>query len=154
MARLSRLGMRGLALAAVISLSACAAEIRNHGYVPSDTDLATIAVGVDDRDSVSERLGLPTTGGVLNESGFFYVASRWRYLGFLAPRIVDRQLVAVRFDGAGKVSNVERFTLRDGRVFPISRRVTEENVRDTTFLRQLLGNLGNFDASQVIGSDG
>jgi hypothetical protein len=32
--------------------------------------------------------------------------------------------------------------------------VTDSNVRNPTFLRQLMGNLGNFDAGTVFGSDG
>ena len=87
---------------------------------------------------------------MLTDSAYFYVASRREQLGWLAPRVVDRQVVAISFSPDGVVSNVERFTLEDGRVVPLARRVTESSVRDTTFLRQLLGNIGRFDAEQIV----
>ncbi|MBC7156656.1 MAG: outer membrane protein assembly factor BamE, partial [Rhodobacteraceae bacterium] len=43
---------------------------------------------------------------------------------------------------------VERFGLRDGEVVALSRRVTETNVRGVTFIRQLIGNIGNLRADQ------
>lgn len=143
-----------LGMAAAVMLSACTTQYRNHGYAPSDAELSQIVVGLDSRSTVEDVIGAPTTGGVLTESAFYYVSSRWRYFAFLAPAEIDRQLVAIRFDGEGTVTNVERFTLEDGRVVPLSRRVTESNVRDTTFLRQLLGNIGNFNAGNIVGSDG
>jgi hypothetical protein len=48
------------------------------------------------------------------------------------------------------VSNVERFGLADGRVVPLSRRVTETNIQGSGLIRQLLGNLGNFDPGAFI----
>lgn len=140
-------GLRaGILLAVALGLSACVAQFRNHGYTPSDEDLAQIVVGIDTRDSVAETVGSPTSGGVQSDSGYYYVSKRVRNFAYQAPQIVDRQVVAISFDEAGVVSNIERFTLEDGQVVPLTRRVTDSNVRNTTFLRQLLGNIGRFDA--------
>lgn len=147
----ARLGR--IALIAVLGLGACTPQYRNHGYMPTDTDLATIAVGVDTRDSVIAAIGAPTAGGVLDPSGYYYVESRFRHLGPLAPQEIERQVLAISFDAAGVMTNVERFGLQDGRVVTLSRRVTDDNARDTTFIRQLLGNLGNFDPTTLIGSE-
>jgi hypothetical protein len=49
------------------------------------------------------------------------------------------------------VRNIETFGLQEGRVVALSRRVTDDNLRDTTFIRQLLGNVGRFDAGQILG---
>lgn len=147
----ARLGR--IALIAVLGLGACTPQYRNHGYMPTDTDLATIAVGVDTRDSVIAAIGAPTAGGVLDPSGYYYVESRFRHLGPLAPQEIERQVLAISFDAAGVMTNVERFGLQDGRVVTLSRRVTDDNARDTTFIRQLLGNIGNFDPTTLIGSE-
>ena len=147
----ARLGR--IALIAVLGLGACTPQYRNHGYMPTDTDLATIAVGVDTRASVIAAIGAPTAGGVLDPSGYYYVESRFRHLGPLAPQEIERQVLAISFDAAGVMTNVERFGLQDGRVVTLSRRVTDDNVRDTTFIRQLLGNIGNFDPTALIGSE-
>lgn len=134
----------------VASLSACVTRYRNHGYVPSEEELAEIVVGIDTRDSVIEAVGPPSSSGVLNESGFYYISSRVRFYGARAPKTIDRQLVAISFSKSGVVQNIERFGLEDGRVIPIERRVTSSSVEDQTFLRQLLGNLGRFDPGSVL----
>lgn len=141
------------AVAVIVSVAACSPLVRSHGYVPADAALAQITPGVDDRDSVMQLLGSPTAQGVLDPSGYYYVASRFERQGFLAPREVDREVVAVTFTPAGTVRNIARYGLEDGRVVALSRRVTDDNIRDTTFLRQLMGNIGRFDAEQIFGAE-
>ena len=63
---------------------------------------------------------------------------------------IDRQLLAISFNPQGNVSNVERFTLEDGRVVVLSRRVTETSVQGVGFIRQLLGNVGRLRADQFL----
>ncbi|SEP55376.1 outer membrane protein assembly factor BamE [Thalassovita taeanensis] len=131
--------------ATMLTIAGCTALYRNHGYVPQEQDLAEIIVGVDTRDSVAENVGTPSTGGVLNDSGYYYVQSRVRHYSFTRPEVVDRQVLAISFDSRGVVSNIERFTLEDGQVVPLTRRVTNSGVSNKGFLRQLLGNIGNFN---------
>lgn len=146
--RTSRAAVLGIVL---LSGAACVSTFRDHGYVPTEEDLAEIVVGVDTRDSVIETVGTPGASGVLNDSGFYYVATRFRHYGPTAPKPVSRELVAISFDTAGVVQGVERYGLQDGRVIPLERRVTDAGVADTTFLRQLLGNLGRIGPGAIIG---
>lgn len=131
-------------------LSSCTAQYRSHGYVPSESELATVTVGQDSREDVLALLGAPTVSGVVNDTGFYYVQSRFRDFAYQASQEIDRQVLVVSFGPAGTVSNIERFGLQDGQVVTLSRRVTQDNVRDTTFIRQLLGNVGNFDAANIL----
>ena len=64
-------------------------------------------------------------------------------------KIIDRQLVAVSFDGDGTVSNVERFGLEDGRVIALNRRVTDVAVKSPGLIRQLLGSIGNITSDDL-----
>lgn len=144
-----------LVLVAVLctALVACSPITRTHGYAPTEEDLSQIVVGVDTRDSVAEVVGTPSTGGVLRDKAWYYVENTWETMGFRAPENVDRQVVAISFAQDGTVENVERFGLEQGRVIALNRRVTEANVKGISFLRQLLGNIGNFRAADVIGPD-
>lgn len=144
-----RLGqvLAGLAL---FLATACAPVVRNHGYVPSDLELAAIEVGVDTRDTVAEKVGRPSVQGLLNDVGWFYVQSRWETRGARAPMEVDRQVLAISFDDAGTVANIERFGLERGKIVPLSRRVTESNVKGMGVIRQLLGNLGRLNAGNLL----
>ena len=133
-----------------MALASCAAQYRNHGYVPSEEDLAEVVIGVDTRDSVAETIGAPSSSGVLDVSGYYYIATRLRHYGPTEPKPVSRELVAISFDTAGVVSGVERFGLENGKVIPLQRRVTSSGIQDKTFLRQLLGSLGNIGPGNVI----
>ncbi|WP_373050842.1 outer membrane protein assembly factor BamE [Thalassovita aquimarina] len=135
----------------MLAMAGCTALYRNHGYVPTDEDLSAVVVGVDTRDSVAETIGTPGATGVLNDSGYYYVQSRVRHYAYQRPEVVDRQVLAISFDKRGVVSNVERFTLEDGRVVPLTRRVTSSNIANKGFLRQLLGNIGQFRAGDFTG---
>jgi outer membrane protein assembly factor BamE (lipoprotein component of BamABCDE complex) len=132
-------------------MSACTAQYVNHGYIPPAEDLDQIVVGVDTRSSVEEIIGTPSTAGVVNDSGFYYVRSRRRTIGALAPKVIERQVLAISFDTAGVVTNVERFGLERGQVVPLARRVTTSGVGNSGFLRQLLGNLGRFNPAALAG---
>ncbi|MCF6232756.1 MAG: outer membrane protein assembly factor BamE [Rhodobacteraceae bacterium] len=132
------------------ALSACQAVYRNHGHVPTPEDLAQIKIGVDTRDSVGETIGAPSSSGVLNDDGYYYVASRIRHRGAMRPQVVTRSLVAISFDQRGVVRNVERFGLEQGRLVVLERAVTSSSVQNKTFLRQLLGNLGNFNPGNLV----
>ncbi len=142
---------KALAGLLLLALAGCSAVYRNHGYVPDDSELENIVVGVSTRESVAEEIGSPTTYGVKRDGRWYYVQSRWRHFAMYEPREIDRQLVAISFDSQGVVQNVERFTLEDGRVVPISRRVTDSNIKGVSFIRQLLGNIGNIRAGDVLG---
>jgi len=145
--------IRRVLFAAVLlgSVSACSPQYANHGYLPPEEDLDQIVVGVDTRDTVAQNIGTPTSAGVANDSGYYYVRSRRRTVGALAPKVIERQVLAISFDSAGVVSNIEKFGMERGRVVPLSRRVTTAGVRDNSFLRQLLGNIGRFNPAGLGG---
>lgn len=144
-----------LALVASVLLTsaACTAQFRNHGYIPPEDELSQIIVGIDTRDTVADVVGEPSTAGVLNSSGYYYVRSRVRTFAYQRPEVVERQVLAISFDSDGVVSNIERFGLQDGQVVPIARRVTESNTAELSFIRQLLGNIGNFNAGDFLGNN-
>ncbi|WP_204114063.1 outer membrane protein assembly factor BamE [Shimia biformata] len=145
---MARIGqVKSLAFAMMLlAVAACTTQYRNHGYVPTDDELSEIRLGVDTRDSVTEALGTPTAGGVLDDSGFYYVRSKVKHFGARRPEVVERQLVAISFNNRGVVEGVQRFSLQDGLVVPLSKRVTDNGLENENFLKQMLQNLGNFDA--------
>ncbi len=151
LARMAGFG-RALALmvAGVVFLASCAAVYQNHGYVPTDEELALIEVGRDNRETVEATLGRPSGQGLLNDVGWFYVQSRWRHFGAMQPKEIDRQVVSITFTEDGVVENIERFGLEKGQVVAISRRVTDSNIKGMSFLKQLLGNIGRLRADQFI----
>ena len=144
----TRRRVAGLLVAA--GLAACAPVYVNHGYVPSDQELSLIEVGKDTRETVATTIGRPSTSGLLNDVGWYYVQSRWKNYGAMPPKEEDRQVVAITFTEAGVVENVERFGLEKGQIVPLSRRVTDSNIKGLGFLQQLFGSIGRLSADQIL----
>jgi outer membrane protein assembly factor BamE (lipoprotein component of BamABCDE complex) len=142
---------RGMALVLVAALAACAPVYRNHGYVPAEDELALVEVGVDTRETVGQKIGRPSTSGLLNDDGWFYVQSRYKLVGPREPKEIERQVLVVAFTPDGVVENIGRYGLEDGRVVEISRRVTETNIKGITLIQQLLGSFGRLRAEDLAG---
>jgi len=138
---------RFVTLAVVITTAGCTPTYRNHGYIPPEEELQKLAVGVDTRATVESSVGPPTAGGVLSGGDFYYVRSRTKTVGMRETREIIRQVLAISFDSRGVVRNIERFGLKNGRVVPLTRRVTASGVSDTSLLRQLTGNIGRVSPS-------
>ncbi len=143
--------VQGLALVVVAAIAACSPVFRNHGYVPAEDELAQVEVGVDTRETVGQKIGRPSTSGLLNDEGWFYVQSRYKLVGPREPQEVDRQVLVINFAENGTVANIGRFGLEDGRVVELSRRVTESNIKGVSFIGQLLGSFGRIRAEDIAG---
>ena len=150
MAQHYAIGPRLLMAALIALLMACTPSFSRHGYVPETKDLERITVGKDTRETVAVLIGRPSTSGLLNDVGWFYVQSTWKQRGPAALTETDRQVVAITFDENGTVANIERFGLEKGQVVALSRRITKDNVASAGFLRQLFGNIGGISTSQLI----
>jgi outer membrane protein assembly factor BamE (lipoprotein component of BamABCDE complex) len=129
-----------------LALSACSPIVRNHGYAPTDEQIARIEPGVDTAQTVSLKIGRPSTGGVIRNDTWYYVASRFETLAYNAPRVVERKVVAIRFTPEGVVEDIARYGLEDGRVINLVTRTTPTFGREMTVLQQLFGNVGNLTA--------
>lgn len=138
-----------LAILCLVAVTACTAQYQNHGYVPPEEELTNLIVGVDSRATVDDVIGAPSTSGVLGGGDYYYVRSRVREYGMMRPKEVERQIVAISFNADDSIANIERFSLEDGRVVPLTRRVTDSSVLGKGFLKQMLGNFGNIDPSQM-----
>ena len=142
--------MRGAVAGIVlIALGACSPIYSNHGYAPDDAQLSQVKVGKDTRATVRDKVGDPGAAGLLKPAAWYYVQSRFKTVGAGATKESKREVVAISFDKAGRVTNVERFGLEKGNVVTLSRRVTTPNVKGIGFLRQLVGSIGNITADQL-----
>jgi outer membrane protein assembly factor BamE (lipoprotein component of BamABCDE complex) len=143
--------LRILAVCGLAVLAACASTYQNHGYVPPETDLEKLVVGVDTRATVDDLIGPPSVSGLVGDGDYYYVRSRRRSYMMLRPKVVEREVVAISFNDDDTIANIERFGLEAGKTVPISRRVTDCSVVDNGFLRQIINNIGVFGPEQIIG---
>ena len=132
------------------AVSACSAQYQNHGYIPTDTEMADLIVGVDTRATVDDVVGPPSVSGLLGDGDYYYVRSRIKSVGMFRPKETERQVLAISFNDDDTIANIERFGLEKGRIIPLSRRVTDSSVVGSGFLRQMLNNLANFNPLQSL----
>lgn len=147
------LPIRGLVFALTLLVTGCVPVYRHHGYVLPETDLAMVQIGQTNQFELESMIGRPGSQGLLEGSSWFYVGSRWRHYGAMPPQEISREVVAIHFSPDGTVSNVERFGLEQGRVVVLSRRVTDSNVTSIGLIRQLIGNIGNYNPAAALGED-
>jgi outer membrane protein assembly factor BamE (lipoprotein component of BamABCDE complex) len=149
--RTSRPWLTGVILFVALGMSvACTPIYRTHGYIPQDTELALLEVGRDTRDTVAITVGAPSAPSLLNDEAWFYVQSRWKNFGAFVPKEEIREVLAISFDDAGVISNIERFGLERGQIVTLSRRVTTSNVKGQSVLNQLFGNVGKIDTGDLL----
>lgn len=149
----TRVLMSALCFAA---LSACSPRVAVHGdQIPAEK-LAQIRPAQDTKASVSALLGSPSSVSVFDNEAWYYIGDRTETTTFLAPEVVERQVVVVRFDGAGRVTTVEKFGLEKGREVDVVTRTTPSRGSEITVVEQLISNVGRFnrEESQRRGSPG
>lgn len=139
----------GLIAVMALMLTACQAIYSNHGYMPTEQDLALLKVGSDTRDSVAATIGRPAAEGLLNDQAWYYVQSRFRTIGPAEPVEISREVVAISFDTKGVVENIERFGLDQGQIVPLSRRITTTNVKGRGVLSQIFSNVGKLNTDNL-----
>lgn len=143
--------LRILALFGLVAASGCAATYQNHGYVPPESDLENLIVGVDTRATVDDLIGPPSVSGMVGDGDYYYVRSRQRTYMMFRPQVVEREVLAISFNDDDTIANIETFGLEDGQVVPLSRRVTDSSVVRNGFLRQMLRNIGAISPEQLFG---
>jgi len=143
----------GIALLMAVACVACTDINRFHGFIPPQEELDTLSVGQTTKDEVIALFGPPISDRGLENNTIYYAASQFRQVGPFAPEEVDREVLAIDFDGTNRLRNISRYTLEDGRVVVLDRRVTDDGINDVTFLSQLLGSFGRVDAGTLLGDD-
>ena len=129
---------------AILGLTAGCARIRDHkGYVPDASLIATVAPGVDNRESVAKTLGRPSFAGQFDKDRtWYYVSRETRQVGYRMPQPSSQIVLAVHFDDKGNVSAVERTGMEKvAHITPFGDKTPTLGSK-RGFFRELFGNIG------------
>ena len=144
--------VKAAALICALAVAAGCTELnRYHGFIPPEEELASLSVGSTTKAEVIALFGPPRSERGLQNNTVYYASSQFRRFGPFAPEEIDRQVLAIDFDGGDRLRNITRYTLEDGRIVVLDRRVTEDGINDVTFLSQLFESFGRIDAGQFLG---
>ena len=125
----------------------CTTNIKNHGYIPSKSDLDTLVIGKDNKESVSKKIGLPATAGL--EGSFYYVRSKFNAPGFRSAQLIDRTVVLLSFDKRNLLRNIETFSVDKKTVVRLDYRITETGLENKSILQQIIGSISGPSASSL-----
>ncbi len=144
----------GAALAAACLVAACSPPIEARGNILDDDSIAEITPGVHTRDNVTQVLGTPSSVASFDKNTWYYIGGQTERIAFFKPQVIDQQVVAIKFDESGTVSEIRRYTLKDGKEVEIVARETPTRGRELSFMRSLLGSIGLLSRDVLQGEPG
>jgi len=146
---LSPLAPLVLSASLLITASACSPVIDQRGYVPDPEKIQSIRPGIDNKTSVSGRLGSPSSIATFESNIWYYISSEEAKFAFFRPRTLKREILAIAFDDSALVREIARFDLEDGKEISLVGRETPTLGKELTFMEQMFGNIGRFDSSTL-----
>ena len=123
-------------------VTGCGAQIDRHGHVFMDVDVQSVQPGMT-KQEVQTVLGSPDTTSTIGGDAYYYISTTQKSVAFLKPWEIDRQVVAVYFDGSQNVQQVAHYGLKDGIVVNYMKDETPARGKDLSLLEQIFGNLAN-----------
>ena len=137
-----------LAAAFLLLLNACAPREEYRGTSIDEEKLKQVVVGQTTETQVATLLGSPSTTSTFPDWGttYYYISSETEAVAFLAPEVIDQQVVAIAFDKqSDKVKDIKRYGLKDGKQVAFVERETPTRGKELGVLEQLFGNFGRFN---------
>ena len=143
-----------LILATGAGLAGCTSIRESRGYVIDGTLMQTVQPGIDNRQSVEGALGRPSFTSQYGEPTWYYISSVTGRRPFVRPQTRDNSVLAVTFDAAGNVAQVERTGMERVVLLTPDGDETPTLGRDRNFFEDLFGNIGTVGAPGMAGGGG
>ena len=126
----------------------CTTNIRNHGYIPSKSELDSLIIGKDNKQSVSKKIGLPATAG-WKGSYFYYVRSTLNSPNLISDQLIERTVVLISFDERSLLKNIETFSVDNATIVRLDYRVTETGLDSKNIIQQIIRSISGPSASSL-----
>ena len=142
--------LAGAALAACSSLPSFMsfpAQVR--GNKVDEQVLAQLVPGTSSRADVTALIGSPTAHATFDDNVWLYIAQVTRPVIASTNAVLDQQVVVLTFDQQGVLRNIDRKSQQDSVPVDVVARATPAPGNDSSFLQQLLGNVGRFSPVPV-----
>ncbi len=134
-----------VSLFAVTTMACDTARIAIRGNLPNAERLAEVTPGDMSREEVAEVLGSPSSVTPFNSDLWLYISEKTSTIAFLAPEVLERNVVMVSFDQEGMVREVKKLDLSNAQDVAHVERVTPTSGNEVTIWDQLFSNLGRFN---------
>jgi outer membrane protein assembly factor BamE (lipoprotein component of BamABCDE complex) len=134
------------ALLLSLTLSACSSGMnlvqnKQRGYDISEDDVKQIRPG-QSAALVTAVLGSPqSTNSFAKETAWIYIGEKVQQTAFGMELSKQRTVLVIYFDKTGKVTDMERLGIKDGKSFQIESRRTPSFGQDRTFLESIIASI-------------
>ncbi len=136
-ARLRLAALAALALAA----GACTPIADNLGNRTLKENVEQIQVGRTSKAEVTRLLGSPSNVAAFDNNTWYYISSRQVQYAFLKPRIVDQNVLVIRFDESGAVREMKQLGMKDAQASTYVERTTPTRGGEPGIVRSLYDTL-------------
>jgi outer membrane protein assembly factor BamE (lipoprotein component of BamABCDE complex) len=138
------------ALAVCLSMTACAwlaPPPQTRGNKVDQDQLKELVPGTSTKADVTALIGSPTQKATFDDNTWLYITEVTRSRVGQTLGVLDQGVVVVTFDDRGVLAGVQRLTDKDAVPVTVVSRTTPSPGTEASFLQQLLGNIGKFNAA-------
>ncbi len=128
-------------------VNACTPVVSQRGNTLEEHQLTQVVAGEHTKSDVLYILGSPTTQSTFNTNVWYYLGQETQKKGILDDEVVEESIIALTFNSEGIVEKIENIT-PDRENIPYARGKTPTHGNELTFMQQLLGNVGRFNAPE------
>lgn len=127
-------------------LASCAPIVDTRGHNDEDVDMQQIVIGQTKGDDVMALLGSPSNRSSFGDETWYYVTQKQEHVGVFAKKVADQRITAITFDKDNLVSEINQYKKEDGKPVELVSKTTPTEGHNLTFMEQMMGNLGRFNA--------
>lgn len=129
----------------LLTTTACTPVVAQRGNMLQDYQLDQIKPGTSTKSDVLRNLGSPTAESTFNPNVWYYMGQETEKRGIMDAHVVKERVIVLSFNNEGIVQSIEDAE-GDRMDIPYTRAKTPTHGNDLTFMQQLLGNMGRFNA--------
>ncbi len=145
------------ALILAILTSACSAiqavpQVRGNRI--DAAQLKDLVPGTSTRVDVTSLIGSPTAKAAFDDNTWIYISEVTQPRVGQIQRIKSQKVVEMTFDEAGVLRGIKEMSQADAQPVSVVARATPSPGSESSFMQQLLGNVGKFSAAGLPGGAG
>jgi outer membrane protein assembly factor BamE (lipoprotein component of BamABCDE complex) len=141
-----RLAVLALAVAPLCGCGFFAAHSQVRGNKVDPDELAELVPGVSTRADADAMLGTPTMHASFDDNTWLYIGEITRPVIAGTQHINSQEVVALTFDQNGVLRDIRTTGKKDSLPVVVVARETPSPGSSASFMQQLLGNVGRFNA--------
>jgi outer membrane protein assembly factor BamE (lipoprotein component of BamABCDE complex) len=138
------------ALALCLSITACGWMLpppQTRGNKVEQDQLKELVPGTSTKADVTALIGSPTQKAMFDDNTWLYITEVTRPRVAQTLGLLDQEVVVLNFDDRGVLTGMKTVTKDDSIPVTVVSRTTPSPGTEASFMQQLLGNIGKFNAA-------